>query len=177
LFLSLNAEAETKKTLAPGNLFSLTATAGGYLFAGTDHLEAAPIYGLKLGYDILGQSLADSLGIEATFNYLNTESTIDSSIIEGGLIRIDATYPFIPRGKVVPLIAVGAGTIYLNKSPSKFKPLFNYGPSVKYFLNDYLALRLDLRHLLVYSDAHTRNNFEFTTGFSYIFGKEKKKKP
>ena len=158
--------------------FSLTPTIGGYFFAGSEQRDATPSYGLKTGYDIIRKSVADSLGIEGTLNYFTTKSKTDASDASGYLFRLDAIYPFILRGKWMPFIAIGAGGIVIDTvSHADINPLFNYGAGLKYFLEDYLALRVDVRHLLVFDNANTRNNFEAGIGMSYYFGKERKKKP
>lgn len=177
-FFQTDVAAEvSRKSAVPSNSFSLAATIGGYLFANSEHLESKPVYGVKLGYDIIGNSIADSLGLEATFNYLTTSSSKTSDRVTGYLIRIDAIYPFSPRDKLIPFVAVGAGGIFLRNSLSSESPLLNYGAGLKYFIKDYLALRVDARQLFIYNNAHTHNNFELTTGISYFFGKERKQKP
>lgn len=171
------AAAEIKrKTAAPSNSLSLAANVGGYLFAGSEHLQAQPLYGVKLSYDIIRNTIADSIGVEASFNYILTRSTRTPDHVNGYLIRLDATYPFLPRAKLIPFIAVGAGGIFLRDSISSESPLLNYGGGLKYTINEYLAWRVDIRHLFVYKNAHTHNNFELGTGLSYSFGKEAKQK-
>ncbi|MDD2540440.1 MAG: hypothetical protein PHH28_05265 [Desulfuromonadaceae bacterium] len=44
---------------------------------------------------------------------------------------------------------------------------------MKYFLEDYLAVRADVRYLLISNNDSTRNNFEVGIGISYYFGKER----
>jgi outer membrane protein OmpA-like peptidoglycan-associated protein len=158
--------------------FSLTPTIGGYFFAGSEQRDATQSYGLKAGYDIIGKSIADSLGIEGTLNYFTTKSKTDASDATGYLFRLDAIYPTIIAGKWMPFLAVGAGGIVIDSvSHADKSPLLNYGAGLKYFLEDYLAVRADARHLVVYNNVNTRNNFEIGIGMSYYFGKERKKKP
>jgi OOP family OmpA-OmpF porin len=126
----------------------------------------------------MGTSIVDSLGIEGTLNYFNTKSKKDASTDTGYLFRIDAIYPFILGVKWMPFLAVGGGGIIIKSvaHPDK-SPLFNYGVGLKYFLEDYLAVRADARHLVIYDNNTTRNNIEVGIGISYYFGKESKKKP
>lgn len=158
--------------------FSLTPTIGGYFFAGSEQRDATQSYGLKAGYDIIGKSIADSMGIEGTLNYFTTKSKSDASDTTGYLFRLDAIYPTIIEGKWMPFLAIGAGGIVIDTvSHADKSPLLNYGAGLKYFLEDYLAVRVDARHLIVYNNVNTHNNFEVGVGVSYYFGKERKKKP
>lgn len=154
----------------------MTPTVGGLFFSSSDQLESAPLYGLKIAYDMIGNSFGDTLGVEGSFNHLSTKSKVDSGGVDGYLLRADAVYSINPRSKWVPFLAVGLGGIFLDKNGSSDNnPLINYGLGLKYFLEDYLALRVDARHLLVYKDVDTRNNLELSVGLTYVFGKERKK--
>ncbi len=159
--------------------FSLTPTVSGYSFAKPEQLNPALMYGLKVGYDKIGSSLEDSLGVEATFNYFSAKSKSVVDKTTGYLIRLDAIYPFVQGVKWMPFLAVGAGGIAIDTgTDSEKKPLINYGIGLKYFFENYLAVRIDGRHLMVYNtSSYPRNNFEIGVGVSYYFGKERKKKP
>jgi len=50
--------------------FSISPFVGGYTFDGVQHLKTAPVYGLRLGYD-----LTKSWGMEAVGDYLSTRGT------------------------------------------------------------------------------------------------------
>lgn len=172
------AQAVQPKTPPRSELggLSFTPTIGGYLSSNSGALNITPLYGVKIGYTKLGTSIVDSLGVEGTLNYLTTTSQSDNSTASSYLFRVDAIYPFLVSKKVMPFLAVGLGGINSSSAAhSKFNPLLNYGAGLKYFLKEYLALRLDVRHLLVYSDVNTDNNFEASVGLSYFFGKERKK--
>jgi len=176
VFAAVKPRSKTPPVTLGG--FSLTPTIGGYFFAGSEQRDATPLYGLKIGYDNIAKSIADSLGIEGTLNYFTTTSKTDGSDVSGYLLRLDAIYPFILGGKWMPFLAVGGGGIIIDSSShADTSPLFNYGAGLKYFIEDYLAVRVDARHLLVYNNAATRNNFDVGIGVSYYFGKESKKKP
>jgi OOP family OmpA-OmpF porin len=147
--------------------------AGGFLATQGASTKLFPTYGLKLSYDFNGKSIADSLGVEATFNYLKQPSGAQDS---GYLFRLDAIYPFTPGKKWVPFLAVGLGVNDIQHNRAGASPLFNYGLGVKYYLEDWLALRADARHVIVYHDINTENDGELTVGLTYIFGKDHKKK-
>ena len=167
------AEVGGKKN-PKSSTIALTPTVGGFLSSESGSAKFSPLYGMKLSYDINGKNIADSLGIEGTLNYFSAKSAAGGN--SGYLFRVDALYPFTPGEKWVPFVAVGLGAIDFKGSSAGTEPLFNYGAGVKYFLEDWLALRVDARQLVVYHNANTSNEFELSAGLSYIFGKEHKKK-
>ncbi len=165
--------------------FSLSATIGGlsYVDAGTDSRTYSPLYGIKFGYDVIGKSVVSSIGVEGTLNFFNAKHDYKGNDANGYLFRLDAVYPFIlskiPK-KIVPFLAVGAGGVITSSEVGyNAFPLLNYGAGVKYFYEEYLALRADARHIIAYDSntVNTRNNVEFSVGLSYYFDKERKKKP
>lgn len=157
--------------------FYITPTAGGYFFAKSEQRNTVQSYGLKIGYDKLGKSIADNLGVECSANYFTTKSKVDASKATGYLFRLDANYPFVIGTKWMPFLSVGAGGIVVDSvSHGDTSPLVNYGAGLKYFVEDYLALRIDTRHLLIYKDVSTRNNFEVGVGMNFYFGKDDIKK-
>jgi OOP family OmpA-OmpF porin len=170
--------AEVKPAPVTLGGFSLTPTIGGYLFARSEQRNTTPLYGLKFGYDNIAKSIANSLGVEATLNYFSASSKTVASGATGYLFRLDAIYPFIMGAKWMPFLAVGGGGIVIDTpTHAERNPLFNYGAGLKYFFEDYLALRADARQLIVYNNNNTHNNFELSVGLSYYFGKERKKIP
>jgi OOP family OmpA-OmpF porin len=44
----------------------------------------------------------------------------------------------------------------------------DYGYGVKYFVNDWFAVRIDIRHALPFGSVY--NNLEATVGMSFLFG-------
>ena len=156
---------------------SVSTTTGGYLFAGSEQQNTTTVYGLKIGYEQIEKSVASSIGVEGTLNYFKIGSKTGGSNDSGYLYRLDATYPFPIGKKWLPFIAVGGGGIVIDtpaKTNSNF--LINYGLGVKYFFENYLALRADARQLVVYEGSDIRNNYEFGVGLSYYFGKVRTKK-
>lgn len=168
-----NGRTKTKITPVAINGFSITPTFGAYFFSGAEHMDITESFGLKIGYDNAGKSFTDSLGVEAYFNYFTTRSKMETDNITGYLLRLEAIYPIPLWAKWVPFVALGGGGIIIDTaSNTETRPLINYGAGVKYFLQDDLALRADARHLLVYKNVDTRNNFEVTFGVNYYFGKD-----
>lgn len=171
------AATVTPKAIKPITSIGLTPIAGAYQFSSKQDLNAAPTYGLKLSYDHIGKSLVDSIGWELTANQFSTTSKSSREKADGFLVRGDAVYFITPRSRWVPLIALGVGGQFIDKNGvSERNPFLNFGIGLKYYFEDYLAIRADLRQLMVYSDVNTRNDLEFTTGLTYYFGKERKKK-
>jgi OOP family OmpA-OmpF porin len=153
--------------------FSVSPFAGGYTFDGVQHLETAPVYGLRLGYD-----LTDNWGIEGVGNYLATETTRGNRSINAISYRLDALYNFMPEGRLVPYLALGGGGITaghgssFNAGGSNTDATLNAGGGLKYFLADSVALRGDARQLVVF-DRKTIFNWEYTAGLSFLFGGNK----
>ena len=165
------------KSVKPINSVGLTPLVGGYYFSSSQSLDPAPTYGLRLSYDHAGKGIVDSIGIEATFNYLSTNIKNQDAKATAYLCRTDAIYSFNPRGKWVPNLALGVGGIFIDRDGVRDNsPLLNFGAGIKYYFEDYLAIRADLRQLMVYSNVDTTSDFELSTGLTYYFGKERKKK-
>ena len=157
---------------------SVSSTVGGYFFAGSEQRNATPLYGVKIGYENIERSFVDSLGIEGTLNYFSSRSKAAAKNDTGYLFRLDVTYPLPINKKWMPYIAVGAGGITINNTAnSSSNLLLNYGVGVKYFFENYLAVRADVRQLGVSESSRFRNNYEIGLGVSYYFGKERTKTP
>lgn len=153
---------------------SLSAVAGGFVFDSKSKLKNMPVFGFKFSYDIVGNDMSDSLAIEAGFNLIPTKSKHDNSTANAYLFRLDALYPFLPRHRLVPFLAVGGGGMVIDsKTGSEASPVLNYGMGIKYYVREYLAVRGDIRHVLEYNDG-TRNNFEGTVGLCFVLDRDEK---
>ncbi|MDD2231169.1 MAG: porin family protein, partial [Candidatus Cloacimonetes bacterium] len=86
--------------------FSISPFVGGYTFGGVQHLETAPVFGLRLGYD-----LTKNWGVEAVGDFLATDGTRSERSINSLSYRLDILYNFMPDGPLVPYLAVGGGGI------------------------------------------------------------------
>ncbi len=86
--------------------FSISPFVGGYTFDGVQHAKTAPVYGLRLGYDI-----TKHIGVEYVVDYLSTEGTQAKRSINALSYRMDALYNFMPEGRLVPYLALGGGGI------------------------------------------------------------------
>ena len=150
--------------------FSISPVIGGISYSGRQHLETAPLYGLRAGYNF-----TKALGIEALFDYSATEVT-HSNDRNADFYRYggELLYHFFPDNKFVPYVAAGyAGYNFKGNVPaganSKTKGAADYGLGAKYFLNDKVALRGDVRHL-IYEKSRTLHAIEYTVGLYLPFG-------
>ena len=149
---------------------SVSPMIGGYVFEGNQDLDNDLTYGLGIGYN-----LTERWGIEAAFNYIDTESDIGArDDTDVSLGRLDALYHFNTTGRFVPYLAAGVGGIYFDpdRTSSDEDALVNYGAGVKYFLTENVALRGDVRHVISFDDTH--HNLLYTAGLTFFFGGEKK---
>ncbi|MBP1729100.1 MAG: OmpA/MotB domain protein, partial [Deltaproteobacteria bacterium] len=150
--------------------FFISATGGGY---SGDITGNSSVTGVKLGYEIIGKNISDSLGLEAGFSAASSQSSGDNNGQNLYLYRLDAIYPFLPRNRLVPYIAVGVGNCSgCNDTNSGNSLLGNYGIGARYFLTENIAFRADVRQLII-SDGGKSNNFEYTAGLTYYLSKDK----
>ncbi|MDO9566799.1 MAG: outer membrane beta-barrel protein, partial [Candidatus Desulfaltia sp.] len=99
LFLSFagGASAEMRAGAA-----SITPMIGGYVFDGEQNLDNALTYGLGIGYN-----LTERWGVEAAFNYINTDFETGGRDMNVSLGRLDALYHFNVTDRFVPYLAAG----------------------------------------------------------------------
>lgn len=158
---------------------SLAPFVGGYTFDGVQHLETAPVYGLRLGYD-----LTKNWGVEAVGDYLATDGTHSERSVNALSYRLDLLYNFMPDGPLVPYLAVGGGGTTVGHGSDfdasgnnvlgytggrNTAATANAGLGLKYFLTDSIALRGDARQLAIFGQK-TLYNWEYTAGLSFLFG-------
>lgn len=153
--------------------FSLSPFVGGYTFDGVQQLETAPVYGLRLGYD-----LTKNWGVEAVGDYLATDGTRAKNSINALSYRLDIIYNLMPVGPLVPYIAIGGGGITFGHGSDGLKiserttdATANAGLGFKYFLTDSVALRGDARQLFIFEEHNSvMYNWEYTAGLTFLFG-------
>jgi OOP family OmpA-OmpF porin len=146
--------------------FNITPVIGGYHFDGEQKLDQDVLYGIKAGYNI-----TDRLGIESLFHYIRPEihTGTGEDLVDVYNLRIEALYHLFPKSSFVPTIAAGYGAITNVTEGNGKAGVFSYGMGAKYFVDDDIALRLDLRHLII-DRGPTYNNFEYTFGVNFQFG-------
>ena len=166
LFLLVIASTALAEGIKPGS-FSISGIAGGYTFDSEEQLKTRPVTGIRAGYNF-----NRIFGVEALFNYVPTESKTTSEDADAYRYGGDLLVHFMPDTRLVPFLAVGIGamTIEYDNLGTETSAAFNYGPGIKFFLSDNLALRGDLRHIILRNNQENLNNFEYTIGITYQFG-------
>lgn len=153
---------------------TFNVSAGGFSFAKTDQLRSEPVYDIRIGYDIIGNNITDSIGIEGGVSYVSTFSKKDNTPVSAYLFRVDATYPFFPRKRFTPFFTVGAGGMFMDRDGSMDNaPVLAYGFGMKYFVQEFIAMRFDLRHNILF-EIGTRNDFQYMFGLSFLLDRDKK---
>ncbi len=152
--------------------FSVSPFGGGYTFDGKQHMKTAPVYGLRLGY-----GLTEHLAQEFVVDYLSTKGTHNERSINALSYRLDLLYNFIPKGPLVPYLAMGGGGITFghgsgfNQGGSNTDATANVGGGLKYFVTDSIALRADARQLFLFEKHNSvMYNWEYTGGLTFLFG-------
>jgi len=147
--------------------FSVSPVIGGYTYEGKQHLDTSLMYGLRGGYNF-----TKHIGIEALFDYVNTEPTKSANDVDMYRFGGELLYHFFPDNAFVPYIAAGFGGLNFDAKgvDRRVRGAFDYGVGAKYFLNDHFALRGDVRHILYNMDDRTNNNLEYTLGAYIPFG-------
>ncbi|TGU70234.1 OmpA family protein [Geomonas terrae] len=174
--LFLAALADTSQVLAAETPhdYTFNVSAGGLKFSGQDDLSHSLVYDIRFGYDIVGTSIVDSLGIEGGLSYASATSSKDNTKARAYLMRIDAIYPFLPRKRLVPFLAVGAGGMVIERpTTTEGSPLLAWGGGMKYFLTEYLALRMDVRQNILFN-VGSRNDFQYMLGLSFLMDRDTK---
>jgi outer membrane beta-barrel protein len=150
---------------------TITPFIGGYVLDKDQREESRPIMGVRGGYNF-----TENLGVEAMAGYSLTETKQSSGSRETDNYRygVDILYHFMPRTNLVPFVAIGGGGTNFDtaNSPSlgsHYAGLIAYGGGVKYFVAPDVALRGDLRHVLLVADTG-HNNLEYSVGITFQFG-------
>lgn len=169
ILLAACVAAEARAELKPANI-TWSPLVGWYFYDSKDNLDNGPVIGLGAGYD-----LTKEWGAEAALFYVNSDVDPTGANADSTLLRFDGVYNFsldpkIIDPKIVPYLSAGLGAIHnaSGAGSSGTDPFINYGGGVKYVLADNLALRADIRHLLVFDSS--RNNYMFSLGVVYRFG-------
>jgi len=136
---------------------------GGHLFEGNQGLDNGPTFGLGIGAEFDKQ-----FGWEAVFNFSDSESNPCGTDVDVVTYRLDGFYNLLTDKKLIPYAAAGIGGMYFDaENNEKDKFMVNYGAGIKYFINDSVALRGDVRHLICFNDSY--NNLLYTVGLLWFF--------
>ena len=112
--------------------------------------------GLRLGYN-----LTDNWGVEAAYESMGSS---------GDLYHVDGLYNFCPEKTLNPFLFAGTGLAHVNFDDSYNNMLVEIGGGVKYAINDFMALRVDVRDL-----QEKYNDFVTTAGVTFTLGQKKEK--
>jgi OOP family OmpA-OmpF porin len=153
--------------------FTASPFLGGYTFEGDQHVETSFIFGARLGYDYTKR-----VGVEALVDFGKTEShgvepKRDVRLLTAG---VDGLYYFMPDSKLVPFLAGGIRGVRIEDTRNHANDLdldkerigVAYGAGIKYFLAPELALRGDVRHIVLFNEGW--NHLEYTLGLAFAFG-------
>lgn len=158
---------------------SFSATVGGYAFENNQDYKNTGAFGVRAGYNF-----TENWGTELYYNYVPSkydDTNADNDVYVAG---VEALYHFMPYPQIVPFLAAGVGVIHYSSDDRKLVPskaTVDYGAGLKLFLNDYIALRADVRHILPlgesgkYGDNPSKihNDFMATFGLMITYGGQK----
>ena len=179
VMLPLSASAEIKE-----GSFELNPFVGGIVHDGGENLRAAPVFGLRAGYNF-----TKNIGVEGAVEFYRARIRDKSlspddlrfgnpnSAVNTLLYHIDAIYHFMPDQKFVPFVVAGVGGAHFdpNSTGSKNKLMADIGVGAKYWLTDTTALRMDVRDVAYFGSI--KQNLEATLGLVIAFGGKGKPEP
>lgn len=151
--------------IQPGT-FTLSPMFGGHIFDDEQNLEDSSLWSVGLGFN-----LTDRAALEAV--YSRTDADADAAASSDAKVqsyRLDALYHFRPQQQLVPYLAVGLGEIIIdpNSGSNSEHLLANVGGGLKFFLNDFVAIRADVRYLLDFPEPE--DNFLYSAGLVFQLG-------
>jgi OOP family OmpA-OmpF porin len=179
---------KTIATLAASAILAISATAGaeirpksytfspflgGYTFEGDQNVDTSFVFGARAGYDYTKR-----VGVEALIDFGKAESRNAGSKRDVRLLTagVEGLYYFMPDSRLVPFFAAGARGVQISDTRNhvntpdldKERLAAAYGVGAKYALAEELALRADVRHLVLFDEGW--NHLEYTLGLTWIFG-------
>ncbi|MEJ2032779.1 MAG: OmpA family protein [Deltaproteobacteria bacterium] len=152
--------------IRPGEL-NFTPLVGGYRFEGNQDIENDALIGGALGI-----YFTKIFGLEAMFNYIDTESKTTENGIDVYVYHLDALIYFWQNERFAPYLTFGGGGISTNPVGAKSDTnwLVDYGLGLKYWLIENLAIRGDVRGLIPFDSDNHYNNLSYSIGFTYRWG-------
>jgi OOP family OmpA-OmpF porin len=169
LVLALSLLPATSQAEIKSGKVTLSPMLGGIVMEGDQNVDDGMAYSLGLGYNI-----TKAFGLEAVLAGANLEEEDTDSDADLLNYRLDALYHFMPDRALVPYAAVGVGGYDLD-GDSEF--MANYGLGLLYFIAENVALRADVRHLLVTNETNLENNLLYTAGLKFQFAEPAKPAP
>ncbi len=154
--------------------WTVTPMVGYHVIDGAMELDDNASFGLAIGYN-----LTCNWAIEADFRYTPTETDLNQGKnhdVDIWIIGGSALYHFQPEQKLVPYVAAGAGAIIYDvdgASSNDGDYMGYWGGGVKYALNQKMALRFDLRHIIDYrsdGDFNSQDGSDWRHHLSSMLG-------
>ena len=149
--------------------FSLSPVIGGYMYDGNAWLDPTLVLGVRGGYNF-----TKNIGVEALYDYATPTDGKFGPLTNISMHRFggQALYHFFPESVFVPYLAAGYSGVKLEGDGviNKTHGAFDYGVGAKMFLNEDIAGRVDVRHILYNISSHSYNDMEFSLGAYYQFG-------
>lgn len=169
LVLALSLLPSTSQAELKSGKVTLSPMLGGIVMEGDQKVDNGMAYSLGLGYNI-----TKAFGLEAVLAGANLEEEVTDSSVDLLAYRLDALYHFSPDSALVPYAALGVGGYDLD-GDSEF--MANYGLGLLYFFAENVALRADVRHLLVTNETNLDHNLLYTAGLKFQFAEPAKPAP
>lgn len=171
-FLLLGVSATSHAQFEP-RTYSFTPTIGIYTFDHHQELKSSALAGLRIS-----RHLTTRWAMEAVVQYVPTESKLktgNNREVSGLLYHLDGLYHFPLGEKWAPFLAAGLGATTLdgNVTGAETNLLVNYGGGLKYFYSDQVAVRADIRQVLV-DDESIEHNMVYTLGLEFSWGGSRK---
>lgn len=179
LLLPVSGQAEIK-----AGSFEVSPFVGYNVFENDQNLDDRPTFGGRLGYNF-----TKHFGIEAVGEHLRTNVT-DKSItgtkegqyrgptddVDLTFYHLDAVYHFMPEGRFNPFVVAGVGGAHYSPEISDYDMgIINVGVGAKYWIQDNIALRVDLRDTMVTEFFKwTYHNLGASVGLTFAFGGDEK---
>ncbi len=176
LFLGIGLCATAQAGERAGAI-SISPMVGVYGFDNQQDIEKDAVGGLGIGYNITDHWAAEAMFTYGKFDheYFTFESCgCAQDDVESYMARGDILYHFQPDQKLVPYLAVGGGIVRVEGDHYEDDTygIINYGGGLKYYFNDNIALRGDIRHIFGPEDSY--NNVAGLVGLTINFGGGKK---
>ncbi|MCX5783647.1 MAG: OmpA family protein [Elusimicrobia bacterium] len=149
----------------------LSISGGAMVFEGGTNMDAALMYGARLGY-----FFTEKFSGELSAFYGQSET---------GGVDVETLYPagafsyHFGSGKLLPFLQAGAGVLRFKADGASAQSDFaaHWGLGLKWFVKPKFAIRLDAAHVINTETKIDRNNFLGTLGFSWLFGNTGRETP
>lgn len=131
---------------------------GGFqMFNDSTAHDKGSVYGLRLGYNF-----TKNLGVEAAYDYARSQAR---------MYHADLIYHFMPEKSFNPFLVGGIGGARMDpENGDKYDEyLVNVGAGFKYFFTKNIALRADVRDMMIMRSSQF-HNIAATAGIVFAFG-------